>query len=171
LISDRLKSYNISSNVNLFNLIIQIFKYHYFNLIIMKLLGFNFTKIQAEKIKDKVQNLKINTRINVSNISSAKADMLKTKEEILSISFSYGLDYEPELAKIDLEGGLIISLESKKAKEVLKQWKNKKMPEDFRLLLFNLIMKKSGLRALKLEEEMNLPIHFQLPGLKIGDKK
>ena len=49
--------------------------------------------------------------------------------------------------------------------------KDKKMPENFRMTLFNLILRKSSLKALQLEEEMNLPTHIQLPTLKIGDKK
>ena len=137
----------------------------------MKLLGFNFTKIQVEKHKDRVEGLKIGTRIDVSDIKEAKASMLKTKDEVLAVKFAYGLDYEPEMAKLDLEGNLIISLESKKAREILKEWKDKKMPEDFRMTLFNLILRKASLKALQLEEEMNLPIHMQLPSLKIGEKK
>lgn len=137
----------------------------------MKLLGFNFTKIQVEKHKDRVEGLKIGTRIDVSEIKEAKAEMLKTKEEILAIKFTYGLDYEPEMAKLDLEGNLILSLESKKAREVLRQWKDKKMPDDFRNTLFNLILRKASLKALQLEEEMSLPIHMQLPTLKIEDKR
>ena len=50
-------------------------------------------------------------------------------------------------------------------------WKDKKMPDDFRNTLFNLILRKASLKALQLEEEMNLPIHMQLPTLKIGEKK
>ena len=137
----------------------------------MKLLGFNFTKIQIERLKEKVEELKIGTRIDVSEINEAKTGILKTKDEILAIKFKYGLDYEPGMAKLDLEGNLVISLESKEAREVLKQWKDKKMPESFRMTLFNLILRKASLKALQLEEEMNLPIHLQLPTLKIGDKK
>lgn len=136
----------------------------------MKLLGFNFTKIHAEKQKDNLDNLKIGTRIDVSEIKEANPGMLKTKEVVLTVKFLYGLDYEPDIAKIDLEGHLLISLEPKKAREVLKEWKNKKMPEDFKLTLFNVVMRKSTLRALRLEEELNLPAHFQLPSLKIQDE-
>lgn len=137
----------------------------------MKLLGFNFTKIQVEKFKDNVENLKIGTRIDVSDINEAKTGILKTKDEILAIKFLYGLDYEPGMAKIDLQGNLIVSLESKKAREILREWKDKKIPHDFKTTLFNLILRKSGLKALQLEEEMNLPIHMQLPTLKIQEKK
>ena len=104
----------------------------------MKLLGFNFTKIQVEKFKDNVENLKIGTRIDVSDINEAKTGILKTKDEILAIKFLYGLDYEPGMAKIDLQGNLIVSLESKKAREILREWKDKKIPHDFKTTLFNL---------------------------------
>ena len=137
----------------------------------MKLLGFNFTKIQVEKFKDRVEGLKIGTRIDISEIKEAKAGMLKTKDEILAVKFVYGLDYEPEMAKLDLEGNLVISLESKKAREVLREWKDKKIPDDFKTTIFNLVLRKASLKALQLEEEMNLPIHMQLPSLKIGEKK
>jgi len=134
-------------------------------------MGFNFTKIQVEKFKDRVENLKIGTRIDVSEIKEAKAGILKTKDEILIIKFLFGLDYEPKMAKLDLEGNLILSVDSKKAREILKDWKNKKMSEDFKITIFNLILKKSTLKALQLEEEMSLPIHMQLPSLKIDEKK
>ena len=137
----------------------------------MKLLGFNFTKIHVEKFKERVEGLKIGTRIDVSEINEAKAGILKTKDEILAVKFTYGLDYEPGMAKLDLEGNLVISLESKKSREVLRDWKDKKMPDDFRNTLFNLILRKASLKALQLEEEMNLPIHMQLPTLKINEKK
>ena len=137
----------------------------------MKLLGFNFTKINVEKNKERVEGLKISTKIDISDIKEAKASILKTKDEVLAIKFTYGLDYEPEIAKIDLEGNLLISLEPRKAREALKEWKDKKMPEDFKIPLFNVILRKSSLKALQLEEEMNLPIHMQLPSVRIGEKK
>ena len=48
----------------------------------MKLLGFNFTKIHVEKFKERVEGLKIGTRIDVSEINEAKAGILKTKDEM-----------------------------------------------------------------------------------------
>jgi len=137
----------------------------------MKILGFNLTKINVEKFKDKVENLKINTQIDVAEISEVKSDFFKTKEEILAVKFTYGLNYEPEFAKLEFSGNIVLSLDSKTARNVLKQWKDKKMPEEFRLTLFNIILRKSSLKALQLEEDMNLPIHMQLPSLRAQDKK
>jgi hypothetical protein len=132
----------------------------------MRLAGFTFKKISAEKISDSRENLKVNTNIDISNIESLKTDFIKAKEELLLIKFNYILDYAPEIAKIEFKGDLILAVSSEKAKEILKDWKDKKIKESFNLSLFNLILRKSNIRALQLEEEINLPIHFQLPSLK-----
>lgn len=132
----------------------------------MKLVGFNFDKISVEKMSSQFENLKISTKIDISDISSVKSDFFKTKEELLGIKFSFGLDYEPNIAKIELIGTILLSLDSKIAKEALKQWKDKKISEEFKLPVFNIILRKATLRALRLEEEMNLPLHIQLPSLR-----
>ena len=139
----------------------------------MRVIGFNFTKIAIERLKDslkKEEELKINTQIDVSEIKEVKSNLLKTKEEILMVVFSHKVNYEPGVAEINLEGKVIIALPPKIVKEVLKQWKKKKMSEDFRIPLFNLILKKSSLKALALEEELNLPLHIPLPSFKKEEK-
>jgi len=132
----------------------------------MNIIGFNFKKINVEKFLDKVENIKINTKIDVSEITMIKSDILKTKEEIIGIRFNYEISYDPDFAKIGFSGNILFSIESKKAKEILKQWKDKKIPEDFKITLFNVILRKSNIKALQLEDEMNLPLHISLPSLK-----
>ena len=41
-----------------------------------------------------------------------------------------------------------------------------KIPEEYKLTIFNIIMKKSNLKAIQLEDEMNLPLHISLPSIK-----
>jgi hypothetical protein len=134
----------------------------------MRLIGFNFTKINAEKTSDNYKNLKINTGIDISEIREVKSDLFKTKEELVGITFEYTITYEPGFAKLNFIGNVLLGLDSQKAKEVFKKWKDKEIPEDFRLALFNIILKKSSLRALQLEEELNLPTHFPLPSIKVS---
>ncbi|MBU0958867.1 MAG: hypothetical protein KKB31_02865, partial [Nanoarchaeota archaeon] len=112
-----------------------------------------------------LEGLKINTKIDVSEIKEAKADIFKFKEEVLSIKFIFELDYSPNIANIELKGNILLSVDSSTHKEVLKQWKNKEMTEDFRLSLFNLILRKSSLKAMSLEEDLNLPFHLPFPSL------
>ena len=131
----------------------------------MKILAFNLKKVNAEKFSAKVENLKINTHIDVSSIEEVKSDVFKFKEEALSISFSFKIEYEPEYASIEIGGVILLSVDSKISREVLKQWKDKLIPDNFKMPLFNLILQKSSIRAIQLEEELNLPLHFQLPSL------
>jgi hypothetical protein len=135
----------------------------------MRVIGFNFTKISIERLKDAASptgELKISTQIDVPELKELRSDVLRTKEEILTAKFTFGVNYDPDFAKIELEGRILIALDPKIAKDVLKQWKKKKMPEDFRILLFNIILKKSSLKALDLEEELNLPLHMPMPSFK-----
>ena len=134
----------------------------------MRVIGFNFTKISIENLKQITKGFKINTEIDVPEIKSVnlKASPIKTKDEPIEVKFIYSVNYEPDFVKVRLEGNILFSIDSKTAKEILKQWKSKKMPEDFRLLLFNVILKKSTLKALYLEDELNLPLHTPMPSFK-----
>lgn len=134
----------------------------------MRVIGFNFTKISIENTKTIKKGFKIKTEIDVPDIKSAnlKDSPLKTKDNIIGAEFIYRVNYEPDFAKVRLEGNILFSIDSKTAKEILKQWKNKKMPEDFRILLFNVILRKSTLKALYLEDELNLPLHAPMPSFK-----
>ena len=136
----------------------------------MKLIGFNFNKINIEKFNDKIENLKINTKINVSEIKNIKSDFFKAKEDLIEVKFVYNINYDPDFAKIELAGNILLAIEPKMAKDILKLWKDKKMSEDFRITLFNIILRKSNLKALQLEEELNLPTHISLPFLKKEQK-
>jgi len=140
----------------------------------MRLIGFNFNKISIEKLNVNVQNIKFNTKIDISSIESLKSDLIKVKDEPIKVDFVYSVLYEPDFAKLELRGSVLLSVEPKIAREVLKGWKDKEITEDFRIFLFNIILRKSNIKALELEEELNLPSHIQLPSLKkenIQEKK
>ena len=136
----------------------------------MRYIGFNFSKISVEKFLDKVENLKIDTKIDVSEIKAIKSSFFKTKEELISVKFNYAVNYNPDFAKIEFIGTIVFAFESKMAKDVLNQWKDKQMPEDFKISLFNIILRKSNLKALELEDELNLPLHIPLPSVKSQKK-
>jgi hypothetical protein len=137
----------------------------------MKILGINFTKINAEKTSSKIKDVKVNTNIDISKISEVKSNFLNSDEKILGINFTNIINYDPNFAKIELKGNILISVDSDLFEKVLKQWKDKKIPEDFRVTLFNLILKKSSLKALQLEEELNIPFHIPLPSIKNPENK
>ncbi len=137
----------------------------------MRLIGFNFTKIQAEKIKDRTDSIKFNSKINIPSIEPLKTDLIKTKEDIVKINFNYVLSYEPEFAKIEISGNMLVSLDSKLTKQVLKGFNDKDTPNDFKIFVLNLILKKVNLRALQFEDELNLPMHLPLISLNKDNLK
>ncbi len=137
----------------------------------MKILGFNFNKVGAEKMEGGKGEIKINTSINISKIEKIKSPPIKTKEEIFGVSFEYSINYDPSFAKLTFAGSIIISVDSKLAKEVEKDWKDKKMPEDFKMGLFNVIFRKANIKALQLEDELGLPLHLPMPTLKREEGK
>src|SRR3989344_5946585 len=99
----------------------------------MKLLGFNFTKISIEKAKDSLSELKIENQIDIPDITEVKQDVLKSKDELLATKFKYVIKYAPDIAHINLEGNILVSVEAKLAKETMKKWKNKEFPEELRI--------------------------------------
>lgn len=131
----------------------------------MRIIGFSFTKISAEKHKDLSEELKFNTKINFLSVESIKSDFLKIKEEVIKLVFSYDVDYDPGFVKIEFKGEVLIAVEPKLAKELLKGWKDQQIPEEIKLIVFNLILRKSNAKALQLEEELGLPFHIPLPFL------
>ncbi len=132
----------------------------------MKLIGFNFTKINLEKISNKTKDVKISTNINLSDIKNINSDIFKSQESLIGINFEYIINYEKDIAVLNFKGNLLVSLDQTHAQEVLESWKTKQLPERFRLAIFNFILRKASLKALKFEEELNLPPHIPLPSFK-----
>lgn len=129
----------------------------------IKLLGFGFTKINVEKNPEFKGKLEIKTNVSINEISSEKLDIIKS--ETLKIEFTYSIDYA-ELGRVELTGNIGLLLDSKTMKESIKQWKDKKLPEDVRQVIINLVFQKATLKALQLEEEINLPLHMPMPRLQ-----
>lgn len=132
----------------------------------VQILGFNFTKVSAERflgskpVKDP-KDRKITTNINFTDVEKENIPILK--EEAAKVSFNFTVLYEPKHAELSFNGAIILKLEKEDLKNVIKEWKKKKLPEELRVPLFNLILSKCSLRALQLEEELNLPTHIPLP--------
>ncbi|MFW5846617.1 MAG: hypothetical protein ACOCUU_00515 [Nanoarchaeota archaeon] len=137
----------------------------------MRLAGFHFTKIAIEKKSNELEKAQIDTNIKILNIEDLKSEAVKKNEQLLDVSFDYTINYKEDIAKVEFKGNLLVIVDSKKGKEILEQWKSKKLPEDVQMSLINVIIKKSNVKALNLEEEVKLPYHLPLPGVKKEQQK
>lgn len=133
----------------------------------MKVIGFNFTKLNIDKKSDDFKGLKVDSpNINISEIKQIKTPLFETKEDVFEIRFNYDIKYTPDVAHVSLGGILVVVVDKNTSKELVKRWKDKKLPDEYKLLIFNVILKKANLKAMQLEDEVNLPLHIPLPSIK-----
>jgi len=129
----------------------------------MSVVGFALSRILIER-KEAIQGkVEIKSKLNIKDM---KKENIKLAEgqDVLRFDFEYEIIYEPDLAKIDMKGHLLIMIDPKQAKELLDAWKKKsQVPEDVKLGVYNTIFHKCNIKALELEEDFNLPPHLQLP--------
>ncbi len=138
----------------------------------MQLIGFNFTKIIAEK-KEGFKRSNITTNIEFTDIQKEQSNLLK-ESEIVKVYFKNSIKYGEDkksvpLGEVLFEGFLVLSVNEDESKNITKSWKKKELPGTFKVALFNIILQKCTAKAIILENEVGLPAHIPLP--KIGTKK
>lgn len=134
----------------------------------MQIIGFNLTKILIEKKEKLIKNLQINQSIDIKEV--IKEIVPISKDEALKMTFNFTIDYKEDFGKVVFEGNLILLPEKEELKSFLKEWKDKKVPAEIRIPLFNFIMNKCNIKALALEDELNLPFHIPLPKVNPENK-
>ena len=127
----------------------------------MKIIGFNLTKILVERDEKPKDKISINQDINIKDILKEKIPI--TAEDILKIKFKLSINYSDKYARLNFEGSLLVLPEKDELEKFLNSWKDKKIPAEVRMPLFNFIMNKCNIKALYLEDEMGLPLHVPMP--------
>lgn len=136
----------------------------------MQLIGFNITKITAQRSPDFKRGT-INNNIEIVGVDKEDLDLIKDKNPI-KFSFVFTVTYSgaekesASLGDILLEGNAILSSTEEEQKDILKSWKKKHIPEEYKIPLINFIIRKCSTKALLLEDELNLPTHLPFPQLK-----
>jgi hypothetical protein len=130
----------------------------------MRIVGFSLHKISVEKKEKQEQSLKINQNIDIKEVIKEKNPV--TSSETLRIKFLFIVSYSDNFAKLEFEGNVILLPDKPdELNSFVKSWKSKKIPEESRIPLFNFIMNKCNVKALDLEDELNLPLHVPMPRL------
>ena len=141
----------------------------------MQVIGFNLSKVLAERSSDFTRSA-INTNIDFSNVEKEKVDLLKDAEAV-KISFKFSVIYEDREKKekkngeVSCEGVIVLSTSKEEAKDFHKSWKKKEVPKDTMIPLYNVILKKCSLKALQLEDDLNLPPHIPFPQVRAQPKQ
>lgn len=131
----------------------------------MRVISFNFTKISVEKLKNRPEKIKTDTNLDITDITPVENNLFNTGQ-LVQVLFSYKVKYEPGYAQLELKGNMLLSLDPEMAKEVKSEWKKKKMPDNFQIALYNVILKKATVKSLQLEDELSLPLHLPIPQVR-----
>ena len=140
----------------------------------MPIVGFNFTKIYAEKKNSikKDKKIKINSRLGIINLEKELLPTGKTKAEGLKLDFELLLEYLPKIASIEIKGFIYFIDDQNIIKDLLKGWeKNKSIPVDIQQQVLNSVILKATIKALELEQEINIPPHIPFPSIKPAKKQ
>lgn len=127
----------------------------------MRIISFNLTKILIEKEEKPREKVQISQNINIKEITKEKIPI--SDIEVLKITFNLTIDYEEKHARVEFEGNLMLIPEKEEMKTLLDSWKNKKIPDQAKIFIFNFIMNKCNVKALYLEDELGLPYHVPMP--------
>lgn len=142
----------------------------------MRVIGFTFTKILTERNANLFAKPVINTNIEFLNVEKESVEILKDSEP-LKVTFKCNWSYseadkkDKQLGEIAFQGEIILATEPDLAKEIIKDWKKKKLGTSLQVPMFNLILRKCTPRAASLAEEVNLPSPIPLPKIKPQQNK
>jgi len=142
----------------------------------MKVIGFNFTKMSADKPADAKGGFIVNNHIEFIDVEKEQLDIVKDFEPV-KIKFRFLVSYDSQdvkekekkkefksdIGSIIFEGIIMLALSKDQAKDILKEWKKKELSNELKIPLFNIILKKCTPKALDLEDQLGLPFHVPLP--------
>ncbi len=129
------------------------------------IINFRLDKISIQKKNKPSGPVEAKNNLKVVEMTEESISAL-TKEKALNLKFTFTVNYEPNIANLEIEGSVTYMNDQKTVKEIFENWKkNKKIDQEVATPIFNHILSKCNIKALKLEEDVELPFHIPIPRL------
>ncbi len=129
----------------------------------MAIIGFSFTKMQAEKRSPVHGQININNNVAVTDLQDANLSMAQSKKG-LKLLFAFTSTFEPDLGSLQLDGEVILLEDTKVAEELLSNWqKSKSLPPELMPIVLNAILERCNIQALIMARDIGLPAPIPLP--------
>lgn len=133
----------------------------------MNIVGFNFTKISAERSKAVVGSVRISNNIHLRDVKDAKIGM--GERGAVSISFVFQTQYQPDFATIAFEGDVLGLVDQKTASTLVEKWKkDKRLSPEMTQGILNYILDRCAIQALLVSKDLGLPSPVPLPKVNFG---
>ena len=135
----------------------------------MTTIGFNFTKINAEKTGTS-ENMRVDSNISITDVIESK--MPDAKKSVIKFQFTFVSKFEPNIGNIELTGELVEMFEKDLATKVLETWtKTKSLNREVAQRILNVLLAKCNVEAIIMSRELGLPSPVQLPKVEVKPKK
>ncbi len=135
----------------------------------MPIVGSQINKVTAER-KELKAGMRVSTNVDILDIDKTDVFIAGEKKNVLRVTFRFIVNYGEDGSKINLEGSLMYSGESKELEEIIKKWKkDKKIDTEFSIPVLNKAMEVSLIHAILLANNMNLPPPMSFP--RVGRKE
>ncbi|MEK6858178.1 MAG: hypothetical protein AABX39_06330 [Nanoarchaeota archaeon] len=136
----------------------------------MTVLGIAFTKLGVEKTGQVQGSVNVQSNANIVSVEKLDVNIGTKKDEALKFVFSFTAVYQPNIAKISIDGEVVWLDKPDEVDKIIKGWKkDKKIPKEVMSPVLNTVLSKSNIEALILSRELNLPPPIQLPRVEIKD--
>lgn|SRR3989344_2371818 len=136
----------------------------------MSIIGFNFTKISAEKSEGSQGQVNIKNNLAIKSLEKQELSVASKEQVALKVSFEFSSSYEPSLGNIKISANVLTLENKEKGDKIIQDWeKSKKLSDDFMKQIFTFTLRKCSVKALLLSEDLNLPSPVPLPQVKVGE--
>jgi hypothetical protein len=130
------------------------------------IINFRLNKISIEKKNIPKGSIEAKNNLRITDVREESISSL-TKEKALNLDFVFKVMYEPKVAEVEMQGNVTFMNDAKAVKDILENWqKNKKIKQEVAVPIFNHILSKCNVKALALEEDVELPFHVPIPRVK-----
>jgi hypothetical protein len=132
----------------------------------MAIVGFNFTKMVAEKTGNPTGKVSIGNNISIENVKQVDINLGAKGSNGLLLNFNYSCNYGPSLGKINLQGELVTVESAEKVKECIESWKkNKTIDKAIMQQAMAFVLNKCTIQAIIISRDLALPAPVPLPKL------
>ncbi len=128
----------------------------------MPVIGMQLTKIEAARKSNPTPGFKVESMPSIVSVEEKELPALGGNGKVLVINFTFTVDYRPDIASIKISGEILYLEEGERTGA--KSWaKNKALPQNIMIEVYNTIFRKGLLKALVLSDDMQLPPPLQVP--------
>ena len=130
------------------------------------IINYRLDKIFIQKKNKPKGPIEAKNNLKITSIAEETISSL-TKEKALGMQFAFVVNYEPNVGSLEITGNVTYMNDQKTIKEILENWtKNKKIKQEIAAPVFNYILSKCNVKALRLEEDLELPFHVPIPRIR-----